>query len=34
MEMLRAQHPEELQCESLSLEEIFVASKILAEAVR
>ena len=34
MEMLRAQHPEELQCESLSLEEIFVASKILTEAVR
>jgi ABC-2 type transport system ATP-binding protein len=32
MEILRAQHPEELLCESLSLEEIFVASKILAEA--
>ncbi|MGD0814370.1 MAG: ABC transporter ATP-binding protein [Verrucomicrobiota bacterium] len=33
MEILRGQHPEELHCESLSLEEIFVASKILAEAV-
>jgi ABC-2 type transport system ATP-binding protein len=32
MEILRAQNPEELHCESLSLEEIFVASKILAEA--
>jgi ABC-2 type transport system ATP-binding protein len=32
MEILRAQNPEELQCESLSLEEIFVASKTLAEA--
>jgi ABC-2 type transport system ATP-binding protein len=32
MEILRAQNPEELTCESLSLEEIFVASKILAEA--
>jgi len=32
MEILRAQHPEELHCESLSLEEIFVASKTLAEA--
>jgi ABC-2 type transport system ATP-binding protein len=32
MEILRALNPEELQCESLSLEEIFVASKILAEA--
>jgi ABC-2 type transport system ATP-binding protein len=33
MEILRAQNPEELHCESLSLEEIFVASKILAEVV-
>jgi len=32
MEILRTQNPEELQCESLSLEEIFVASKTLAEA--
>jgi hypothetical protein len=32
MEILRGQSPEELHCESLSLEEIFVASKILAEA--
>jgi len=32
MEILRAQNPEELHCESLSLEEIFVASKTLAEA--
>ncbi len=32
MEILRAQHPEELHCESLSLEEIFVASKTLMEA--
>ncbi len=32
MEILRAQNPEELNCESLSLEEIFVASKTLAEA--
>jgi len=32
MEILRAQNPEELTCESLSLEEIFVASKTLAEA--
>jgi ABC-2 type transport system ATP-binding protein len=32
MEILGAQHPEELTCESLSLEEIFVASKTLAEA--
>jgi len=31
MEILRAQSPEELTCESLSLEEIFVASKTLAE---
>jgi ABC-2 type transport system ATP-binding protein len=33
MEILRAQGPEELYCESLSLEEIFVVSKTLAEAV-
>ena len=33
MEILRAQHPEELHCESLSLEEIFVASKTLMEAM-
>jgi ABC-2 type transport system ATP-binding protein len=32
MDVLRAQHPEELQCESLSLEEIFVASKTLIKA--
>jgi ABC-2 type transport system ATP-binding protein len=32
LEILRAQNPEELNCESLSLEEIFVASKTLAEA--
>ena len=32
MEILRAQNPEELQCESLTLEEIFVASKTLAKA--
>jgi ABC-2 type transport system ATP-binding protein len=32
MEILGAQKPEDLQCESLSLEEIFVASKSLAEA--
>jgi ABC-2 type transport system ATP-binding protein len=32
MEILSAQNPEEIQCESLSLEEIFVASKVLAEA--
>ena len=31
MEILRGQHPEDLTCESLSLEEIFVASKTLAE---
>ena len=31
MEILRAQNPEELHCESLTLEEIFVASKTLAE---
>jgi ABC-2 type transport system ATP-binding protein len=31
METLRAHKPEELQCESLSLEEIFVASKLLSE---
>ena len=29
LEMLRGHHPEELRCESLSLEEIFIASKIL-----
>jgi ABC-2 type transport system ATP-binding protein len=34
LELLRAQKPEELQCESLSLEEIFVASKTLAEAAK
>jgi hypothetical protein len=33
MEILRAQRPEELHCESLSLEEIFVASKTLSETV-
>jgi ABC-2 type transport system ATP-binding protein len=33
MEILQAHNPEELHCESLSLEEIFVASKILMEAV-
>lgn len=32
MEILRGQHPEDLTCESLSLEEIFVASKTLSEA--
>lgn len=32
MEILRGEKPEELQCESLSLEEIFVASKILSKA--
>jgi len=32
MEILRAQKPEELTCESLSLEEIFVASRQLKEA--
>jgi len=31
VEILRAQKPEELRCEPLSLEEIFVASKFLAE---
>jgi ABC-2 type transport system ATP-binding protein len=31
MEILRAQNPEELHCESLTLEEIFVASKTLAK---
>jgi ABC-2 type transport system ATP-binding protein len=34
LEILRAQNPEELNCESLTLEEIFVASKTLAEAGR
>ena len=32
LETLRTQHPEELRCESLSLEEIFVSSKILTQA--
>ena len=32
LEMLRAHQPEELRCESLSLEEIFVSSKILTQA--
>ncbi len=31
MEILKGQHPEELNCESLSLEEIFVASKTLSQ---
>jgi len=31
LELLRARHPEELRCESLSLEEIFVASGTLAK---
>ena len=31
LEMLRAQRPEELRCEALSLEEIFVASKSLVQ---
>jgi ABC-type multidrug transport system ATPase subunit len=29
---LKAQHPEDLRCESLSLEEIFVASKALTQS--
>jgi len=32
IEKLRAQHPEELRCESLTLEEIFVAAGTLAKA--
>ena len=32
LEALRAKQPEELRCESLSLEEIFVSSKILTQA--
>jgi hypothetical protein len=32
LEKLRARQPEELRCESLSLEEIFVASGILKKA--
>jgi ABC-2 type transport system ATP-binding protein len=32
LEKLRALHPEEVQCESLSLEEIFVASDLLKKA--
>jgi hypothetical protein len=32
LEKLRAFQPEELRCESLSLEEIFVASDILKKA--
>ena len=31
LEILRSQHPEELRCDSLSLEEIFVASKTLSK---
>ena len=31
LEMLRSHHPEELRCESLSLEEIFVSSRILTQ---
>jgi ABC-2 type transport system ATP-binding protein len=34
IEILRAQKPEEIQCESLTLEEIFVASKTLAGAAK
>jgi hypothetical protein len=30
LEILRASHPEEVRCEALSLEEIFVASKTLS----
>jgi ABC-2 type transport system ATP-binding protein len=33
LEILRARHPEELLCEALSLEEIFVASKTLSPAM-
>jgi ABC-2 type transport system ATP-binding protein len=32
LEILRASHPEEVRCETLSLEEIFVSSKILSPA--
>jgi hypothetical protein len=32
LEILRALQPEDLRCESLSLEEIFVASGILKKA--
>jgi hypothetical protein len=32
MEQLKALQPEELRCEALSLEEIFVASDILKKA--
>jgi hypothetical protein len=31
IEMLKARSPEELRCESLSLEEIFVASNMLKQ---
>ena len=30
-EILRSYHPEDLRCESLTLEEIFIASKTLAQ---
>ena len=33
MEILQRHHPEELHCEALSLEEIFVASKALSRKV-
>ena len=32
--VLRAEQPEELRCESLSLEEIFVASKVLSTSTQ
>jgi hypothetical protein len=32
MAELQSQHPEDLSCESLSLEEIFVASKTLTKS--
>jgi ABC-2 type transport system ATP-binding protein len=32
LNLLRAHHPEDLRCESLSLEEIFVASKLLSKS--
>jgi hypothetical protein len=32
MAELQSQHPEDLRCESLSLEEIFVASKTLTQS--
>ena len=32
VEQLKGLHPEELRCESLSLEEIFIASKTLKKA--